>query len=118
MSSNIRIDKICVECGKPFVAKKTTSEICSDACSKRNYKKRKRNELFAKTIEAENNKKPFNPVVKEKEFLSVNEVCMLLGASRWTIYRLIDDGKIKAAKLGARTIIQREEINNLFNIAV
>ena len=118
MSSNIQIDKTCIVCNNIFVAKKTTTEICSNACSKRHYKKRKRNELIAKAIEKDNNKKPFNPVVKEKEFLSVKETCMLLGASRWTIYRLIDNGKIRAAKLGTRTLIQRAEINNLFNLSI
>jgi excisionase family DNA binding protein len=118
MSSNLRIEKTCIFCNNKFIAKKTTTEICSLKCSSAYYKKRKRDEKITKAIEADNKKSPFNPVVKEKEFLSVKETCMLLGASRWTIYRLIDSGKIKAAKLGTRTLIQRADINNLFNLTV
>lgn len=73
-----------------------------------------RDEKITKTIETENQKRPYNPVVKDKEFLSISEVCMLLGASRWTIYRLVESGKVKAAKLGRKTLIKRVEIDNLF----
>ena len=37
-----------------------------------------------------------------------------MGASRWTVYRLIENGKLKVAKLQRRTIIRRSEIDNLF----
>ena len=50
----------------------------------------------------------------ELDLKSVKETCQLIGASRWTIYRLIDGGSLKASKLGSRTIIARTEINNLF----
>ncbi len=113
MSSNMRINKTCQYCNKPFVARKTTSICCSDHCSKRAYKKRKRDEKIAKVVEAQN--QPFNPVVQEKEFLSIKDVCMLLGASRWTIYRLIDKGELNVAKIGNRTIVRRNEIDKLFN---
>jgi excisionase family DNA binding protein len=50
-----------------------------------------------------------------KTFLSIDEAAMLLGASRRTIQRLIAKGSIKAGKLGSRSIIQRAEIDKLFN---
>jgi len=115
MSSNIRIEKTCQFCGNPFIAKTTVTQYCSDNCAKRAYKKRKRDEKLAKTIEQENNRNPFNPVVTQKEYLSIKEASMLLGASRWTIYRLIDKGELPAAKVGRRTIIQKSAIDNLFN---
>lgn len=114
MSSNMSIEKVCDFCNEKYIAKKTTTSYCSHKCASRAYKKRVRDEKLVKTIETENKKRPFNPVVKEKEFLSINEVCMLLGASRWTVYRLVDSGKVKAAKLGRKTLIQRAEIDNLF----
>lgn len=52
--------------------------------------------------------------LKTKEFLSVQEAAELLGASRWTIQRLVQRNVLNAAKLGRRTIIQRSEIDNLF----
>lgn len=114
MSSNIRLEKICQHCGKTFTAKTTVTSFCSDFCAKRNYKKRKREEKIQLAIIKENERKPFNPVVMQKEFLSVDETCQLIGASRWTIYRMIEKGKIKAAKIGSRTIIHRRPLDNLF----
>jgi excisionase family DNA binding protein len=114
MSSNIRIEKTCEYCHNSFIAQKVTTRYCSHACARRYYKKRVRDEKLTKAIEKENTKKPFNPVVKEKEFLSIKEVCMLLGASRWTVYRMIDSGRLKAVKIGWKTIIERNEINKLF----
>ncbi len=45
---------------------------------------------------------------------SIDETCQLVGASRWTIYRMIDKGSLKVGKLGSRTIIKRQEIDKLF----
>ena len=114
MSSNIRIEKVCQHCGKTFTAKTTVTQFCSDNCAKLSYKKRKREGKILTAIDQERQVNPFNPVVKQKDFLSVEETCQLVGASRWTIYRLIDNGLLKAGKLGRRTIIKRTEIDNLF----
>ena len=114
MSSNIRIEKTCLFCGKTFTAKTTVTQFCSPLCSKKSYKKRKREGKILNAIEREKVQIPFNPIVKEKEFLSIEETCQLLGASRWTIYRLIADSKLPAIKIGRRTIIKRSNIDNLF----
>lgn len=114
MSSNIRMTKSCMQCGKEFTARTTVTACCSDLCAKRYYKRRKKEEKIQLAIQKENERKPFNPIVKEKEFLSIDETCQLIGASRWTIYRMIEKKKIKVAKLGSRTIIQRQAIDNLF----
>lgn len=79
-----------------------------------NYKKRKREEKLQSAVEQEQLKAPVTGIVSNKDFLSVKDVCVLLGASRWTIYRMIDNGQLKAAKIGRRTIISREAINQLF----
>ncbi|WP_372772496.1 helix-turn-helix domain-containing protein [Mangrovibacterium sp.] len=50
-----------------------------------------------------------------KEFLSIKDAANLIGASRWTIQRLISSNKIKVTKIGRRTIISRSEIDKLFN---
>ena len=52
--------------------------------------------------------------LKTKEFLSVQEAADLLGASRWTIQRLVQRNVLSVAKLGRRTILKRSEIDNLF----
>jgi excisionase family DNA binding protein len=115
MSSNIRIEKVCLYCGINFTAKTTVTQFCSDICAKRSYKKRKRDGKILASIDRDKQVNPFNPILKQKDFLSIEETCQLVGASRWTIYRLIDNGRLKAAKIGRRTIIKRIEIDNLFN---
>lgn len=115
MSSNIRIEKTCQHCGKEFTAKTTVTQFCSNNCAKMNYKKRKREGKILNAIDRDRQANPFNPIVKQKDFLSIEETCQLVGASRWTIYRLISEGRLKTGKLGRRTIIKRTEIDNLFN---
>lgn len=120
MSSNIRLEKTCNCCGKRFTAKTTVTQFCSDNCAKKAYKQRKRSAKIETAIEEEKQKivTAFNPVVIQKDFLSVDETCQLLGTSRWTIYRLIEKGQLTAGKLGSRTIISRKAIDNIFNTSV
>ena len=120
MSSNIRLEKTCNFCGNRFTAKTTVTQFCCDNCAKRAYKKRKRTVKIETAIQEEKQKivTAFNSVVVQKDFLSIDETCQLLGASRWTIYRLIDKGQLKAGKLGSRTIISRKAIDNLFNTSI
>ncbi len=97
-----------------FIAKTTVTQFCSHNCARSAYKARIKTIKIEEAIEKDNHLRPFNPIVNQKEFLSIKETCQLIGASRWTIYRMIDAGSIKAAKLGSRTIISRKGINNLF----
>ncbi len=133
MSSTIKIPKFCQHCGQAFVAQKTTTRFCSHKCASRAYKQRKREEKVGSTLKEQiqtvtsaNSEKLQSlqslPIqtgnfinLRDKEFLSVQETAILLGASRWTIQRMIQREDIKAGKLGRRTIIPRSEIDNLFN---
>lgn len=128
MKTRIQIPKHCQHCGQAFVAQTTTTRYCGDNCAKRAYKLRKKKEkiqqALTEQINTANHAKPqtlqslqtLQPVfnLKNKEFLSVQEAAELLGASRWTIQRLVQRNVLNAAKLGRRTIIQRSEIDNLF----
>lgn len=115
MSSNIKVTRICEYCDKEFTARTTITRFCSHACNGKAYK-----ETIRKSkIELSNAKtrkvilQPFE-VLKVKPFLSITESCELLGISRRTMYRLLERGEIKAAKIGKRTIIKRTEIDRLF----
>lgn len=112
----MEIHKICQYCNTPFIAKKTTTKCCSDACSKRAYKKRKRDEKIKasnkETISIIN--QPLEEL-KAKEFLSITDASRLLGVSRRTIYRMIDRKELPFGKFGNRTIIKRGDIDNHFN---
>lgn len=116
MSSKIEITKICDDCGKEFTARTTKTLYCSHACSSRAYKKRKR----ADKVEAARNEvaaikaKPLTDI-KAKEYLSISETCALVGVSRWTIWRCINQGDLQAVKLGRRVIIRKADIEKLFD---
>ena len=130
MSSNIKIPKFCQYCGQAFVAQTTTTRYCSKTCNSRHYKQKKREEKVQAALQQEMNT-PFQmeqmqtlqtlPIkvgnhvnLREKEFLSVQEAADIVGASRWTIQRMIKREQIKVGKLGRRTIIPSTEIDNLF----
>lgn len=95
-----------------------TTKCCSDLCAKRLYKQRKRDELSGKAHQEVKDfiEKPMS-VIKEKDFLSVAETCALLGVSRWTVYKAVEERRLVATKIGRRTIISRQGINALFAIA-
>ena len=116
MSSNIRINRICQQCRREFIARTTVTKYCSDKCSKAAYKARKRAEKL-KQSNAETTRIKQLPIeqLKAKEFLSINEVCQLVGISRRTVYRLIEQGDLKKIKVGSRTIIKRAALNKLLS---
>jgi excisionase family DNA binding protein len=132
MSSNIKIPKFCQYCGQAFVAQTTTTRYCSKTCNSRHYKQLKREEKVRASLKEQINtvtntnvqdlqslqNLPFKTGnfinLRDKEFLSVQEAAILVGASRWTIQRMIQRDEIKAGKLGRRTIIPRTAIDNLF----
>lgn len=116
MSSNIKIKRICQQCGKEFEARTTVTRTCSDTCANRAYKARKR----AEKIESSNKEtcniieRPLE-VIQSKDFLNIADTCKLLGISRWTLWRAVSSGNLNAMKLGRRTLIRRMDIDRLFD---
>ena len=49
MSSNLRIVKVCAYLKQEFIARKTTTETCSDACAKRFYRVKQREKAIRRT---------------------------------------------------------------------
>jgi excisionase family DNA binding protein len=116
MATNIRLRRICQQCGKDFEAKTTVTAYCGDRCAKAAYKARKR----AEKIEASNEQtrkvieRPMEEI-RVKEFLNMADAGKLLGVSRWTLWRHIKTGTLNAVKLGSRTLIRRSDIDRLFD---
>jgi len=121
MSTGIHIPRTCIFCGKVFVAQKTVTKYCSHRCNQRHYKVLKRQEKVQQTIEEDKRASVQTSISVSskspgsKEYLSVTDACELYGISRFTVYRLIDSGKIAAGKIGRRTIIPRSEFTKLFS---
>lgn len=116
MSSNIEIQRICECCNHEFTAKKTTTRFCSHKCASRAYKLRLKNDKIEKS-NIETLKIKNKPIIdlKDKEFLTVKEVSLLLGFSTRTLYRMINENKINAYNFTERkTIIKRSDIDLLF----
>ncbi|MEK7724180.1 MAG: helix-turn-helix domain-containing protein [Acidobacteriota bacterium] len=115
MSSNIRIMRICEFCGNEFTARTTVTKYCQHRCASLAYKSRARNQKV-ETSNSEVSATISAPTVElqAKDFLNVKETCQLLGISRWTMSRAIEDGRLKAVKLGRRILIKRTEIDRMF----
>lgn len=114
MSSNIRVKRICQECLESFIAKTTVTKYCSDRCSKRAYKSRKRAQAI------ENSKELPSQITTALEgridhltYLSIAQTSDLIGVSRSTIHRIVKKGKVKVLKIGKRVIIPKSEILKL-----
>ena len=122
MSSNIELKKKCDYCGKEYVAKTVITRYCSHNCNRKHYKQVKRDEKLTNAVNASKDIK--TGVVKKindksseviiKQFLSIDEAAVLIGASSRTIKRLIQKGTLKASKVSRRTIICRKDIDKLF----
>lgn len=115
MSSNIEVQRICEYCGKEFIARTTKTRFCSHICNSRAYKKSNKNLKIESSYQESRRviSKPFEEL-NAKPFLNIDEACTLLGISRRSIYRLLECGKMKAGKVGKRTILPRAEIDKLF----
>lgn len=50
-----------------------------------------------------------------KKLLSIKDACRFLSIGRTTLYALLKEEKIKARKLGKRTLIPHEEIISFIN---
>lgn len=89
MSSNLRIVKVCEFCKQEFIARKTTSQTCSDPCAKRLYKLQQREKAISKVkVETMVKREPKAYVTEEqvrviqaKEWLTLKEAALLLNVS-------------------------------------
>ncbi len=115
MSSNIKIQRVCEFCGNEFTAQTTTTRYCSKKCNSRDYKKRLKAKKIAKA-NAEVQKGKSLPIeeIGKKSILTVKETATLLNLSLRSVYRLIENGVIKASNLGER--MTRIKRNNLEEI--
>ena len=115
MSSNLKVQRICQNCGLEFIAKTTFTIYCSHRCNRLAYKIKER----AAKLEGSNKETqrlkliPFEEL-NMKPFLSINEAAKLLGISRRTIYRMIDRKELNPGKAGARTILRRIDLETIF----
>ena len=113
-ASKYAFPKICVFCQEVFVARKSTTLYCTTSCASKAYKENKRQEklLQDKTLLKSQLTAPV-VMLQAREVLSVNEVSLLLGISRWTVARMIKANKIRTFSIGTRRLILRDELDKI-----
>lgn len=105
----MEVRKICQWCGKPFIAKKTTTCYCSHQCSDLGYKERIR--------ERKRELKKMQELLQPKQasegqdFFSFAQAAKLMGVTRQYIYKLVKENKLRASRIsGKKSLIRRADI--------
>ena len=106
--------KICVFCQEAFVARKSTTLYCSHKCASRAYKENKRQEKLLQNKEVMKGEMTASVLsIQAREVLSIEQVCLLLGISRWTVIRMYKSNKIRTVTIGRRRLILRIDLEKL-----
>ena len=120
MSSNIRINRICKHCGEVFVAKTFKTQFCSHSCNSKDYKKREKirrmeefKEEYKSNLKNSKSESMNMEELKSKIYLSIAEVCLLVGMSDSTIRKFVKEGRLKTIRLGKKHLILKSQIENL-----
>ena len=98
----------CACCGREFTAYSGVQKYCSVGCDDEAKKERKkRHEDFLRAAE---------PVVglRQQEYLTFSRAAILMGCSRQYVYKLVNQGKLKASRISSRmAIIRRADIESM-----
>jgi excisionase family DNA binding protein len=115
MSSNIEINRVCEHCKEDFIAKTTTTRFCSHKCNNAAYKQRlKENKM--KQSDEETATIKITPILQTmmKAYYTIDDLSQIFGMSKRTFYRIIERGELPSAKLGGKTFVKKEAIEDLF----
>ncbi len=109
MASNRQYTKICEFCGKTFIAQKVNTRTCSHACASALYKRQAKDAAIS--ADRARQKAQKRAGLKDQDFLSITDAATLLGISRPTLYKFIEQHGIEVNHIGARTLrIRRSDL--------
>lgn len=123
MSSNMAIPKTCTYCGKAYIAKTTLTRYCCLKCNSSHYKQKAKEEKIQNSLIRQRQTMQslqtlptsnYTSLVN-KSYLCIQDAAQLIGVSRWTINRMIKRGDLLTSKFGRKKIIERSQIDKLFN---
>lgn len=85
----MEVRKICQWCGKPFIAKKTTTCYCSHQCSNLGYKER----IRERKRELKKMQELLQPkqAAEGQDFFSFAQAAKLMGVTRQYVYKLVKE---------------------------
>jgi excisionase family DNA binding protein len=114
--STIRITKKCEWCAKEFTAQKVTTKYCSPRCANLAYKERRRISQANAVHEYDVKNEYLDSVepLKNKEYLSPDDVAKLLNIHRTTVYRYLMNGSIPCIQFKGKTRISKFAIKRIF----
>ena len=117
MSSNIKITRICQHCRQEFIAQTTVTRYCGDNCAKRAYKARiKKQKIEASEVETQKMRQVPTAAIITTDYLTVNDVSLLLKCDRRTVHYMIKSGRLNAINLSVRkTRILKKDLDGMFN---
>ena len=105
----MEVRKICQWCGKPFIAKKTTTCYCSHQCSNLGYKER----IRERKRQLKRSQELLQPrqAAEGQDFFSFAQAAKLMGVTRQYIYKLVKENKLRASRIsGKKSLIRRADI--------
>ena len=105
----MEVRKICQWCGKPCIAKKTTTCYCSHQCSNLGYKERirERKRQMRKMQELLQPKQ----AAEGQDFFSFAQAAKLMGVTRQYVYKLVKESKLRASRISEKkSLIRRADI--------
>lgn len=92
----------CNFCGKEFVARSGMQRYCCEECQTRAKEARKKRQRdFMNAVE---------PVIglQCQEYLTFSKAAVLMGCSRQYVYKLVNEGKLKASRISSRMAFVRK----------
>ena len=103
----MEVRKICQWCGKPFIAKKTTTCYCSHQCSNLGYKERirERKRQMRKMQELLQPKQ----AAEGQDFFSFAQAARLMGVTRQYVYKLVKESKLRASRISEKKSLIRSQ---------
>ena len=105
----MEVRKICQWCGKPFIAKKTTTCYCSHQCSNLGYKER----IRERKRELKKMQELLQPkqAAEGQDFFSFAQAAKLMGVTRQYVYKLVKESKLRASRISEKkSLIRRADI--------
>jgi len=110
-ASKLPYPKICAYCQKVFEARKSTTRFCSHKCASRAYKDNARQlKVLDSSEQTRMEQSSALMQIQAREVLTVEQLSLLLGVSRWTVNRFLKAGLIRSIKVMGRRLILRKEV--------